>query len=220
MKREGFEVASIQAIDIRQDTEKILETMGSERKLRFIVTKKEETERYVNITPLKNLWHDGLAQGPSTDHHDINKDETVATYREWLRVHGHLKEIMRYKMEAECVEFKHWKDVQQEVKNNIADTIMLAWDIDDNDRTRNIIWKIAQERYKGWRQNSTNCKQMKVVHVMGSKPFSQCSWEMRDKEIGAKPIDLELSKATRTKQETGQMTCPRVSIRMRPGNCR
>ncbi|KAK3129318.1 hypothetical protein QOZ80_6BG0477410 [Eleusine coracana subsp. coracana] len=32
------------------------------------------------------------------------KDETVVTYREWLRVHGHLNEIMRYKMEAERAE--------------------------------------------------------------------------------------------------------------------
>ncbi|KAK3120681.1 hypothetical protein QOZ80_9AG0691960 [Eleusine coracana subsp. coracana] len=50
-------------------------------------------------------------------------------------------------------------------------------------------------------QNSSNRQQMKTMHVMGSKPFSQCGWEKRDPETGAEPGVKELWKTTHMKQE-------------------
>ncbi|TVU08750.1 hypothetical protein EJB05_42162, partial [Eragrostis curvula] len=50
------------------------------------------------------------------------------------------------------------------------------------------------------RRNSSNRQQVKVLHVMGSKPFSQCSWEKRDPETGVEPGQMELFKTTHSKQ--------------------
>ncbi|KAL6890181.1 hypothetical protein ACP4OV_008944 [Aristida adscensionis] len=49
-------------------------------------------------------------------------------------------------------------------------------------------------------QNSTNRQQKKTNHSMGSKPFSQCSWEKRNRDTGAEPGVLELWRTTHTKQ--------------------
>ncbi|KAL6899659.1 hypothetical protein ACP4OV_006317 [Aristida adscensionis] len=140
---------------------------------------------------------------------------------------------------------RHWKDVRDNVKNTIAESVMNKWDMEDSDDSKEKIRKIAKERYKGWRstfsatyraydtnarmknkpqdldivewnylityfgsrkfkkissQNSTNRQQMKTIHVMGSKPFSQCSWEKRDPITKAETGPLELWKTTHTKQ--------------------
>lgn len=49
-------------------------------------------------------------------------------------------------------------------------------------------------------QNSNNRQQQKTKHLMGSKNFSQCSYEQRDEETGEEPSDLFLWKTTHTKQ--------------------
>uniref|UniRef100_A0A0D9XJF4 Uncharacterized protein n=1 Tax=Leersia perrieri TaxID=77586 RepID=A0A0D9XJF4_9ORYZ len=49
---------------------------------------------------------------------------------------------------------RHWKDLHEDVKNDIAESVM----------------KIRS-------QNSSNRQQLRTNHSMGSKPFSQCSYE-------------------------------------------
>ncbi|XP_066359579.1 uncharacterized protein [Miscanthus floridulus] len=48
-------------------------------------------------------------------------------------------------------------------------------------------------------QNSSNRQQQRTKHVMGSKNFSQCSFELRDQETGEEPSDLLLWRTTHTK---------------------
>ncbi|PNT65572.1 hypothetical protein BRADI_4g44617v3 [Brachypodium distachyon] len=64
-------------------------------------------------------------------------------------------EVVTYtRLSAPLIGVKRWKDIHQVVKNKIVNDVM----------------RVSS-------QNSTNRKQMKTQHVMGSKPFSQCSWE-------------------------------------------
>ncbi|KAK3139592.1 hypothetical protein QOZ80_5AG0385710 [Eleusine coracana subsp. coracana] len=116
-KRCGFDIASLEAIDFIQDAEDMVQNSGSERKVRLILTKQQETERHVNITPLKQFrqiesndeeddddelgldesldaYKDWLEdKGPRTDLRDDYRQQTVTTYTEWLREQGHLEEI-------------------------------------------------------------------------------------------------------------------------------
>ncbi|KAL6871046.1 hypothetical protein ACP4OV_014894 [Aristida adscensionis] len=53
-------------------------------------------------------------------------------------------------------------------------------------------------------KNSNNRLLKKTQHLTGSKPFSQCSYEQRDSDIGEEPNDLELWMSTHSKN--GQWT--------------
>ncbi|EEE64173.1 hypothetical protein OsJ_19005 [Oryza sativa Japonica Group] len=65
--------------------------------------------------------------------------------------------VMYTRLRTPLIGVRKWKDVKQDVKNSIADCVM----------------KVST-------QNSTNRQQMKTMHLMGSKPFSQCSWEQNN----------------------------------------
>uniref|UniRef100_A0A0D3HL30 Uncharacterized protein n=1 Tax=Oryza barthii TaxID=65489 RepID=A0A0D3HL30_9ORYZ len=62
--------------------------------------------------------------------------------------------VMYTRLRTPLIGVRKWKDVKQDVKNSIADKVST--------------------------QNSTNRQQMKTMHLMGSKPFSQCSWEQNN----------------------------------------
>ncbi|XP_066358129.1 uncharacterized protein [Miscanthus floridulus] len=148
---------------------------------------------------------------------------------------------------APLIGVNSWKDKKEEVKLEIAEEIPLRWsfiNIDDVDKRKEKIWKIAKERYRGWRsdlsatykaynsygerirnkpeeihlfewhylqlyfgsnkfkklssQNSSNRQQQRTMHVMGSKNFSQCSFELENAtmkigEIGLEPDRLALT---------------------------
>ncbi|KAL6912033.1 hypothetical protein ACP4OV_000838 [Aristida adscensionis] len=365
-KRCGRDLATLETIDYSRDAENMLQELASEKKVRLILTKEQEKERHVIITPLKRPRENdsededddddddtsGLGESVDeyknwlklqynedheTDLHDDYREETIRTYTDWLRVQGLLKRIMAYKaynsnnqqlpihdesnggnetpatqwpsharklkkqtkdgkqvgrgtlkglaamskrmkersqklkiefsanLGGPCGEnrrtfvdevvmytrlntplgVRHWKDTNENVKNTIAESVLNVWDMEDSYELREKIWKIAKERYKGWRstfsatyrafdsydarmknkpqdlditewhylityfgsrkfkklsnQNSSNRQQMKTTHLMGSKPFSQCSWEKRDPITKAEPGPLELWKTTHTK---------------------
>uniref|UniRef100_A0A0E0QPF1 Uncharacterized protein n=1 Tax=Oryza rufipogon TaxID=4529 RepID=A0A0E0QPF1_ORYRU len=65
--------------------------------------------------------------------------------------------VMYTRIRTPLIGVRKWKDVKQDVKNSIVDCVM----------------KVST-------QNSTNRHQMKTMHLMGSKPFSQCSWEQNN----------------------------------------
>lgn len=65
--------------------------MGSERELRFILTKKQETERRVNITPLKKLRINEYNSGDDDEDEeedDDGMDESVDANKNWLAANG------------------------------------------------------------------------------------------------------------------------------------
>ncbi|TVU00598.1 hypothetical protein EJB05_53961, partial [Eragrostis curvula] len=85
--------------------------------------------------------------------------------------------VMFMRLNIPLIGVRYWKDVKPNVKSAIIEQVM----------------KVS-------RRNSLNRQQLKVLHVMGSKPFSQCSWENRDPETGAEPGQMELFKTTHSKE--------------------
>ncbi|TVU49668.1 hypothetical protein EJB05_00994, partial [Eragrostis curvula] len=85
--------------------------------------------------------------------------------------------VMFMRLNTPLIGVRFWKDVKPNVKSAIIEKVM----------------KVS-------RRNSSNRQQVKVLHVMGSKPFSQCSWEKRDPETGVEPGQMELFKTTHSKQ--------------------
>ncbi|XP_066399213.1 uncharacterized protein [Miscanthus floridulus] len=59
-------------------------------------------------------------------------------------------------------------------------------------------WLTEYSELKLSSQNSSNRQQQRTKHVMGSKNFSQCSFELRNQETGEEPSDL-LWRTTHTK---------------------
>ncbi|KAF0892810.1 hypothetical protein E2562_017766, partial [Oryza meyeriana var. granulata] len=366
-KRCGRDVATLQPLDYVRHAEIMLQDNESEKEIRLVLSKEQETAQQVSITPLKRPrqqleedehpfmddpfdaykdWLKKLPQDQSKNLKDDTRDQTVNTYKEFLRMKGDIPEIMAFVEQRDTdgiiveddesngsnatppsnrpsharkardegnghgsnqrkkrgrgtvkgftvgnkrvkertqklpIEFSErrggpigpntrafvdevvlftrkwapligvnsWKDIKEQVKKEIADEILLRWNfinIDDEDKRKEKIWNIAKERYKGWRsalsatyraynsygerirnkpeeihllewhylqlyfgsdkfkkvssQNSSNRQQQRTRHLMGSKNFSQCSFEQRDQETGEEPSDLLLWRTTHTK---------------------
>lgn len=194
----------------------------------LIVGNKRVKER-IHTLPIEFSESRGGPIGPNTR---AFVDEVVIFTRQW----------------APLIGVNSWKDIKEEVKLEIAEEILLRWNfinIDDVDKRKDKIWKIAKERYRGWRsdlsatyraynsygerirnkpeeihlfewhylqlyfgsdkfkklssQNSSHRQQQRTKHVMGSKNFSQCSFELRDQETGEEPSDRLLWRTTHTK---------------------
>uniref|UniRef100_A0A0D9XZ19 Uncharacterized protein n=1 Tax=Leersia perrieri TaxID=77586 RepID=A0A0D9XZ19_9ORYZ len=62
--------------------------------------------------------------------------------------------VMFTRLRSPLIGVRYWNDLHEDVKNHIAESVM----------------KISS-------QNSSNRRQLRTNHSMGSKPFSQCSYE-------------------------------------------
>ncbi|KAK3146901.1 hypothetical protein QOZ80_3BG0274690 [Eleusine coracana subsp. coracana] len=255
-KRCGIDVATLEAIDHRQDVENMLVHLASEKKIRLVMTKNQAIERHVNITPVKrprenesddedkeddededtlafeesiDQYKDWLEEkGSTTDLHDDTREEIIKTYSEWLRDQGHLMHMMSYrdidnesngssatppsqwpaharkikqkskggkilghgtlkglaamakrlklqtqKLKVEFSEFggpcgdngcsfvdevvmftrlytpligvRRWKEVHEDVKNSIVQSVMNAWEIEQTDEMKDKILRIEKE---------------------------------------------------------------------------
>ncbi|KAF0897293.1 hypothetical protein E2562_035581 [Oryza meyeriana var. granulata] len=358
-KRCGTDIAFLQILDYEEDALRMVEKFQEEKEIRLVVSKSEENDQVeYEITPIKRRRHEEVSEERFHDEdHDVYKlwlhelpqdaenpefkddfrEDTIKTYREWLRREGLLQDIhaylddgtiqedesggsnetptqfpsharrpkpsqkervvdkrkigrgtmkgfaanaKRFKLASEklnidfsstlggpvgvnyrlfideivlftrkrtpLIGVTKWADVKQSVKDKIARDIMIRWDLENNDDEKARIWKIAKERYRGWRaqlsstykaydsyhqrmrhkpedldiiewhylvlyfgtdkfqrissKNTGNSQQRKTLHLTGSKPFSQVSYEQRDLETGEEPNDLALWKSTRSKE--------------------
>lgn len=59
--------------------------------------------------------------------------------------------VMFMRKSAPLIGVRSWKEIHEDVKESIASDILARWDIEDNYKSRTIIWGIARECYKGWR---------------------------------------------------------------------
>ncbi|KAM0828223.1 hypothetical protein ACQ4PT_067689 [Festuca glaucescens] len=111
--------------------------------------------------------------------------------------------------------------IEEVIAFGVAD-VLERWDLEDTPDMEDKILKIAKERYRGWRstlhstykaynidaarmanetsqKNSDNRKKQKAIHRVGSKSYSQLSFEKRDLETGEEPDCIALWELTHTK---------------------
>jgi hypothetical protein len=77
-KRCGRDVASLQAIDYNRHAENMLQDNESEKEIRLVLSREEETTQQVSITPMKR---------PRQQHEDDEQpfmDEPFDAYKVWL----------------------------------------------------------------------------------------------------------------------------------------
>jgi hypothetical protein len=86
-QRCGTDVATLEAIDYNKDVEMMLEHVASKKKLRLLMSRNQEQERHVNITPLKRP-REYEPDDDSVDDDTLGSDESVDAYKDWLKEEG------------------------------------------------------------------------------------------------------------------------------------
>ncbi|RLM55313.1 hypothetical protein C2845_PM10G11410 [Panicum miliaceum] len=61
--------------------------------------------------------------------------------------------VMFTRIRAPLIGVRSWKEVSDHVKENIAESVMDLWDLENNEDLKKKILHIAQECYKGWRSS-------------------------------------------------------------------
>ncbi|RLN33888.1 uncharacterized protein C2845_PM03G29670 [Panicum miliaceum] len=116
-RRCGNVVATLNEIEYDVDAKAMLSSNVEEREVRLVLSRDPITERNVDITPIKlprmtsicedytddesiddyKVWlKDMHKEGQHMDFKDIYRDDTIKTYKEWLRVQGQLDDISAY----------------------------------------------------------------------------------------------------------------------------
>ncbi|PUZ66861.1 hypothetical protein GQ55_3G377500 [Panicum hallii var. hallii] len=112
-RRGGNAVATLKEIDYDVDANSMVVSNADEREVRLVLSRDQVTERNVDITPIKlprntpineyfvdesideyKDWPFDLhEQGEAMDLEDKYREDTIETYKEWLRVQGQLDDI-------------------------------------------------------------------------------------------------------------------------------
>ncbi|XP_021318525.1 uncharacterized protein LOC110436271 isoform X2 [Sorghum bicolor] len=67
--------------------------------------------------------------------------------------------VLFTRRKAPLIGVRWWKNIDDEVKEDIADAVMKKWDLANTLENKKKIWAIANERYRGWRSTfSSTCK--------------------------------------------------------------
>uniref|UniRef100_A0A0E0FDG4 Uncharacterized protein n=1 Tax=Oryza meridionalis TaxID=40149 RepID=A0A0E0FDG4_9ORYZ len=205
-KRSANDIATLEAVDYRRDVDDMIQYAGSERKVRDAAIKtytewlreqgqlKQIMAYQAYITNNKNTSDGDESNGSSdmpshprkkTKHSADGKQVGRGTLKGLAASAKRLKSrsrklkidfpanlggpcgdnrrtfvdevVMYMRLRAPLIGVKRWADLKDDVKNAIAESVMMVST-----------------------QNSTNRQQMKTMHLMGSKPFSQCSWEQNN----------------------------------------
>ncbi|XP_021316054.1 uncharacterized protein LOC110435060 isoform X2 [Sorghum bicolor] len=115
-RRCGNAIATLNEIEYDVDANAMLSSNAEEREVRLVLSRDQITERNVEITPIKlprmatvsedftdesindyKVWLNNMhEEGQCMDFKDIYREDTVKTYKEWLRVQGQLDDISAY----------------------------------------------------------------------------------------------------------------------------
>ncbi|XP_021310197.1 uncharacterized protein LOC110433011 isoform X3 [Sorghum bicolor] len=115
-RRCGNTVATLNEIEYCEDANAMLSSNGEEREVRLVLSRDQITERNVEITPIKlprmasisedsidesiddyKVWLNNMHKDRKyMEFEDVYREDTVKTYKEWLRVQGQLDDISAY----------------------------------------------------------------------------------------------------------------------------
>ncbi|PNT63617.1 hypothetical protein BRADI_4g18366v3, partial [Brachypodium distachyon] len=100
-KRSGLDVASLQVIDLRKHALQMVEDLAVENEVRLVLSKEEEQQKNVNITPVKRP----LEKEPEEDDDDdVGSYDALDAYKDWLQ--ENMKESLSQDDNQETIESK------------------------------------------------------------------------------------------------------------------
>ncbi|RLN35026.1 uncharacterized protein C2845_PM03G29480, partial [Panicum miliaceum] len=85
--------------------------------------------------------------------------------------------VLLTKQKAPLIGVRYWRDMSRHVEEDIAECIMVHWDLETTKNPKKKIWKVAMERYKGWRS---------ALHS------TYKAYNSYDKRMKIKPEDIDI----------------------------